>query len=106
MKNKISQWKDIVGHQSLDAYLDEHFGDKKKFRVSRKRCRASEKFVGGMLSGMCYVLYGRCLYIIGGSQFELMGGDFCELPEGRYSFECNDEFGCEVVLVWKIQKDI
>ena len=105
MTNRISKWSDIVGDQSLDAYVVEHFGDKEKFRISKRNYRAGEKTSGGMVSSICFILRGKCRYEFGGLRVELGEGECIELPEGRHSFEVIDNSGCEAVLVMKIPRD-
>jgi hypothetical protein len=102
MKNKISNWMDIVGIQPIEAYVAKRFGDKTKFRISKRTYDGGEKNTGGMVSSMCFVLHGKCRYSFGELKFDLKGGEYCELPEGKYSFEVLDESGCENILVMKI----
>lgn len=103
MKSAVSSWKNIAANeQSLDAYLAEHFGDKSKFRISKRIYRAGDRNTGGMVSAICFVLHGSCRYTFGDTQLDLTEGDRCELPEGRCSFEVLGDGGCTTISVLRI----
>jgi hypothetical protein len=122
MGNVISKWRDVTGSQSLEDYLMEHFGDKTKFRVSRKAYKVvpledyrrgfgdkttfsrtpQRQWPGAMRAAKCFVLQGTFRYSFGDQQFDLTEGDYCELPEGSYYFEILGDSVCVHVLVFTL----
>jgi quercetin dioxygenase-like cupin family protein len=58
-----------------------------------------------MVASKCFVLQGRCRYSFGDEHFELAEGDYCELPEGKFSVEILGDSDCIYVLVFRIPRE-
>jgi hypothetical protein len=86
----------------LDDYLAEQFGDKTKFRLSKRAYHPGTRHVGGSVAVKCFVLQGKCRYSFGEARFDLAAGEYCELPEGRFSFEVLGDSGCTFFTVYPI----
>jgi mannose-6-phosphate isomerase-like protein (cupin superfamily) len=104
MGDAFSKWRDIIGSQPLEDYLAERFGDKTKFRISKRTFRPIEQrhVRGGMVAARCFVLRGTIRYSFGDEHFDLTEGDYCELPRGSYSVEILGDSDCMIVLVFAL----
>ena len=106
MGNVFSKWRDIIDSESLEEYLAKRFGDKTQFRVSRSSWHPTKHrqrlWVGAMRTAKCFVLQGRFRISFVNAQFDLTEGDYCELPEGQFTFEIIDDSECAWVMVFTI----
>ena len=102
MAGDIANWRDLIGSQSLDAYLAERFGDRSRFRISRRIYPPSVSTAGTMIGGLCFVVGGRCRFTFEVGRFDLQEGEYCQLPAGAYSLVSRGEVDCMVFKVFEI----
>lgn len=94
MGDTPSSWRDLVGTKSLDEYLTEQYGDKTKFRLTRRAYPKGTRTVWGTVAVKCFVLEGSCRYSLGDVRFDIAAGEYCELPQGQYDFEVVGDSEC------------
>lgn len=74
-----------------------------RYRISRYCHTAGTTTHGAMLSGVCFVLSGRCRLKVGSpSPIDLQAGQFIEMPCGSYEIFALGSEDLEMVLVWEL----
>ena len=100
--NTPSSWRDLVGSKSLEEYLTEQYGDKKKFRLTKRAYPKGTQTAWGTVAFKCFVLEGKCRWSLGDVRFDLAAGEYRDLPEGQYNFEVVGDSECKFFTAYLI----
>ncbi len=106
MVNEPSKWDEATyGPMSLES-IRRLFQPESRCHVGWNRYPAGATFNGWSRAGRRYIISGGCRIESGEQTWELLAGEFLDVPEGDYHFSVCEESPVELVSVWELPESL